>query len=119
MGTTNEIKETNIGHALIGKECEGCNKTFTNKDILENNNWEIQFDTSNNVKLEDNIVKGYGWNLTIWIRNTYHSSCEDREEDEEEPKEERRGLYGIKEVMESLQESQRRSIELNKKHHVK
>jgi len=60
MGTTDEIKETNIGQALIGKTCEQCNKTFTNKDICDYNNWEVQFDTSNDVKLEDNEIKGYG-----------------------------------------------------------
>jgi hypothetical protein len=49
---------------------------------LDYKNWEVQFDTSNDVKLEDNKVKGYGYNLTIWIHNAYHTSCEDREEDE-------------------------------------
>lgn len=35
MGTTSEIKETNIGQGLINKTCERCNKKFTDKDILE------------------------------------------------------------------------------------
>ena len=130
MGTTDKIKSTNIGHALIGKECEGCNKTFTNKDILENNNWEIQFDTSNDVKLEENKVKGYGYNLTIWIRNAYHERCDDRKEDEvsEEKKEKTeweklgdRLKNAPTEIMESLAKSQRRAVEFmkSKKGHAK
>lgn len=116
MGTTTEIKETNIGHALIGKTCQECNRTFTNKDILNYGNWAVEFDTSNDVKLEDNKVKNYGWNLTIWIRHAYHSSC-DRigEEDKKEEVKEKVGLYGINEVMEGLIESQRRAMELSKK----
>lgn len=79
MGTTNEIKSTNIGQALIGKTCQGCEKKFAEKDIYEDNNWEIQFDTSNDVNLVDNEKGGY--NLTIWIRNVYHSDCYQAEED--------------------------------------
>lgn len=86
MGATNKIEETNIGHQLIGKECSQCNKKFSNKDILNYNNWEVDFDTSNDVQLEDNKIKGYGWNLTIWIRNAYHNSCEDAEEDDKKEK---------------------------------
>lgn len=80
MGTTNKIKETNIGHALIGKNCSQCNKKFTDKDILENKNWMIDFDTSNDVKLEDNQIKGYGYNLTIWLRDVYHEDCDEVKE---------------------------------------
>jgi hypothetical protein len=80
MGTTNEIKETNIGQGLINKTCENCHKKITEKDVCENNNWDIQFDTSNKVKIEDNLVEGY--NLTIWIRNIYHEDCDEAEEKE-------------------------------------
>ena len=119
MGATNQIKETNIGHALIGKKCSQCNREFVDKEILTDNNWGIDFDTSNDVILEDNKIKGYGYNLTIWIRNVYHENCDDTkelkkvEEKKKEPthcatgrygkkvdgsfelKEKKRGLYGI------------------------
>jgi hypothetical protein len=29
--------------------------------------------------LVDNEIKGYGYNLTIWIRNAYHEDCGDAE----------------------------------------
>jgi len=38
MGTTDKIKETSIGQALINKECERCNKKITEKDVYEDNN---------------------------------------------------------------------------------
>jgi hypothetical protein len=87
MGTTNDYKETNIGQGLIGKECDRCHKTITEKDVCENNNWDIQFDTSNDVLIEDNKIKGYGYNLTIWIRNAYHEDCDDAEENNKEVEE--------------------------------
>ena len=83
MGSTTSIKETNIGASLIGKTCDDCSKIITQKDALENNNWQVEFDTSNDVKLEDNKIKGYGYNLTIWIRNAYHEDCDEAEENKE------------------------------------
>ena len=79
MGSTQDIKETNIGQGLINKTCGQCNKKFTEKDVCQDNNWEVEFDTSNDVELTENKVKGYGYNLTIWIRNIYHSYCDDAE----------------------------------------
>jgi len=80
MGTTDKIKETSIWQALINKECERCNKKITEKDVYEDNNWEVQFDTSNEVKIEDNQIKGYGYNITIWLRSVYHEYCDTAEE---------------------------------------
>lgn len=50
MGATNNIKETNISLQLQGKKCSQCDQPFTAKDI-EERNWEVWFDTSNDVKL--------------------------------------------------------------------
>ena len=105
MGTTNEYKSTNIGGGLIGKDCDRCKKKITEYDVRENNNWDIQFDTSNDVKVEENQIKGYGYNLTIWIRDVYHEDCDDAElvkkEQESKEKEEKKdpahfetGRYG-------------------------
>lgn len=127
MGATTEIKETNIGQALINKECDRCNEKITEKDICEDNNWGVDFDTSNGVKIEDNQIKGYGYNITIWLRNVYHEDCDGAEEaikeEKKEPSENKGGLYGINIVMENLMESQRRHVEKmkeleknNKKH---
>jgi hypothetical protein len=38
MGTTNKVKQTNIGQSLIGKECGECGQKFTEKDICVDNN---------------------------------------------------------------------------------
>src|SRR5436305_282406 len=140
MGSTTSIKETNIGASLIGKTCDDCSKIITQKDALENNNWQVEFDTSNDVKLEDNKIKGYGYNLTIWIRNAYHENCHDAEEylkEEKEKKaqekqktpyyatgsyskssdgsfqlkEKKSGLYGIDLVMDRVLEAQKNHVE--------
>lgn len=123
MGTTSEIKETNIGSGLIGKTCSRCDKKFTEKDICEDSNWEVQFDTSNDVKLEENKVKGYGYNLTIWIRNAYHEFCDEAEEVIEEEKQKAELAYNeklkktgfsgeaIDVVMSGLEEAQRKHVE--------
>ena len=116
MGTTNEIKSTNIGQSLIGKTCQGCEKKFTEKDICENNNWEIEFDTSNDVNLVDNEKGGY--NLTIWIRNAYHEYCDEAEASTEKEKKTAWQELGERiknsNPVESLLESQRRHAELKK-----
>jgi len=87
MGTTNEYKSTNIGQGLIGKECDNCHKKITEYDVCENNNWDIQFDTTEPVQLVNNEKKGYGYDLTIWIRNVYHEYCDEAEESNKEVEE--------------------------------
>jgi hypothetical protein len=128
MGATNEIKETNIGQALIGKTCERCDKNFTRKDICEDNNWAVDFDTSNDVELVDNEIKGYGYNLTIWIRNAYHEDCDDAKfagvEDKEKTEWQKLGdkiKNAPNEIMEELANSQKRAVEFmkNQKKHGK
>lgn len=124
MGKTNEIKETNIGQGLINKECSQCNKLFTERDICEDNNWGVDFDTSNDVIIEDNKIKGYGYNLTIWIRLIYHDDCDlaaehnKKDEEKKEPKEKTEWeKLGDKiknaptEIMENLAKSQKRAYE--------
>ncbi|CAI2188041.1 18132_t:CDS:2 [Funneliformis geosporum] len=59
MGTTTEIKKTNIGDALINKECYVCKKKITEKDVCEDSNWGVDFDTSNEWEKEvTNLVGG-------------------------------------------------------------
>ena len=123
MGTTNEYKSTNIGQALINRECEKCNKKITKKDTCESNNWQVEFDTSNDVILEDNEIKGYGWNLTIWIRHAYHEDCDQAEEDNREKEEVKEKTEWQKlgdkikrsHPLEIYNESLRKVVELNKK----
>jgi hypothetical protein len=50
MGATNEIKGTNISLQLEGKECPQCQQKFTEQEI-DNRNYDIWFDTTNDVKL--------------------------------------------------------------------
>ena len=50
MGATNEIKGTNISLQLVDKECPNCSQKFTEQEI-EDRNFDIWFDTSNDVKL--------------------------------------------------------------------
>ena len=84
MGATNLIKETNISLQLEGKECSQCSQKFTEKEI-DDKNYDIWFDTSNDVKLipveeltEDSYYKPFGrtgYELTIWIRSIEHEDC--------------------------------------------
>lgn len=84
MGTTNDIKETNISLQLEGKICPQCSQAFTQTEI-DNNNYDIWFDTTNDVKLipmeeieETSLYFPFGktgYQLTIWIRHIDHASC--------------------------------------------
>lgn len=95
MGTTNEIKGTNIGLQLKGKKCPQCSKTFTQQEI-DDRNFDIWFDTTNDVSLipmeelakkrAENIPLEYysrlyfpfkesGYQFTIWIRSIEHEKC--------------------------------------------
>ena len=84
MGATNEIKGTNISLQLEGKECPQCSQPFTEQD-LEDRNYDIWFDTSNDVDLKPmSEVKNSnlyfpsgrtGYELTIWIRSIEHEYC--------------------------------------------
>jgi hypothetical protein len=84
MGATNQIKGANISLRLEGKICPQCQKPFTQTD-LDDNNYDIWFDTTNDVKLtpmeelkEDAYYKPFGrtgYELTIWIRSIEHEIC--------------------------------------------
>lgn len=99
MGTTNEIKGTNISLQLEGKKCPRCSKKFTEKD-LDNGNYEVWFDTTNDVKLiemekiEEKLDRTQlakfndeywdllyypfgrsGYQFSIWIRSIEHEEC--------------------------------------------
>lgn len=50
MGATNEIKGTNITQQLEDKQCPQCSQPFTQQD-LEERNFDVWFDTTNDVKL--------------------------------------------------------------------
>ena len=103
MGATNQIKETNISLQLEGKECPRCNKKLTKKD-LDDRNWDIWFDTTNDVKLVEikeiekkmdrvkleNFNDQYwdllyypfgrsGYQFSIWIRSIEHEDCPETE----------------------------------------
>lgn len=84
MGATNQIKETNISLQLEDKICPQCQQPFTQLEI-KNQNYDIWFDTSNDVRLipmedlkDDNYYKPFGrtgYELTIWIRIIEHEYC--------------------------------------------
>ena len=84
MGATNKIKGTNISLQLEGKICPQCSQPFTEQD-LDNQNYDIWFDTSNDVRLtlmedlkNDNYYKPFGrtgYELTIWIRSIENEIC--------------------------------------------
>ena len=84
MGATNQIKGTNISLQLEGKICPQCQQPFTQTD-LDDNNYDIWFDTTNDVKLtpmeklkKDAYYKPFGrtgYELTIWIRSIEHEYC--------------------------------------------
>jgi hypothetical protein len=50
MGTTNNIKETNITTELRELDCSNCSQPFTEADIQEQN-FDLWFDTTNDVNL--------------------------------------------------------------------
>jgi len=99
MGATNQIKGTNISLQLEGKICPQCEQPFTRTD-LEDNNYDIWFDTTNDVKLiemkeiESKFDKSRleqfndqywdllyypfgksGYQFSIWIRSIEHEYC--------------------------------------------
>ena len=84
MGATNQIKETNVSLQLEGKKCPQCSQKFTEQEI-DNKNYDIWFDTSNDVKLipMSKVKTNYlytpfgktGYELTIWIRSIEHEDC--------------------------------------------
>jgi len=84
MGATNEIKGTNITLKLADLNCSQCLQKFTEQEIT-NENFELWFDTSNDVKLialkdlkDDAYYKPFGrkgYQLTIWIRSVEHQDC--------------------------------------------
>ncbi len=84
MGATNQIKGTNITLQLEGLTCPQCQQKFTQQDLQEDN-FDIWFDTTNDVKLtpmeeltNDAYYKPFGrtgYELTIWIRSIEHEAC--------------------------------------------
>lgn len=77
MGATNNLKETNITLKLVGLPCSNCSQNFTEQEI-EEENFELYFDTTNEVRLEDCYTQGgkrKGWILSIWIRTIEHLEC--------------------------------------------
>jgi len=73
MGTSNNIKDSNITSKLMDLTCEKCSQQFTKEDI-EEENFDFYFDTSNDVKLEK-LSKGYSF--SIWVRSIEHKDCPD------------------------------------------
>lgn len=96
MGATNEIKGTNISLQLTDKKCSNCQQPFT-KQELDDQNFDIWFDTTNDVDLKpmSEVEKSNlyfpsgrtGYQLTIWIRSIEHENCPDPEEEKEAPDE--------------------------------
>jgi len=88
MGATNEIKGTNISLQLEDKQCPQCQQVFTKQEI-DDRNFDIWFDTSNDVELKpisevkDNNLyfpsQRTGYYLSIWIRSIEHEYCPDTE----------------------------------------
>ena len=84
MGATNQIKETNLSLQLDDKQCPQCQQPFTQAEI-DNQNYEVWFDTTNDVKLtpmaelKDDAYYypngRTGYELTIWIRSIEHEIC--------------------------------------------
>ena len=84
MGATNGIKGTNLSLQLEGKECPQCQQIFNQQEI-DKENYDIWFDTTNDVKLtpmeelkDDAYYKPFGrtgYELTIWIRSIEHEDC--------------------------------------------
>jgi hypothetical protein len=64
MGTTNNIKETNISLKLEGLECSQCNQKFTQQEI-DAKNYDLKFDITNDVNLEAHKYPSYGYQLII------------------------------------------------------
>ena len=107
MGATNEIKETNISLQLTDKKCSQCQQKFTKEEITDRN-YDIWFDTTNDVKLVEmeKLSKKFerehglrdfnenffnliyypfgktGYQFSIWIRSIEHENCPDRKEKE-------------------------------------
>ena len=102
MGATNGIKGTNISLQLEGKICPQCQQPFTQAD-LDNQNYDIWFDTTNDVKLIemekirektssleiDKFNDQYwdllyypsgrtGYQFSIWIRSIEHEYCPEK-----------------------------------------
>ena len=88
MGATNKIQDTNI--RITELTCPQCQQPFTEQDQADHN-WEVWFDTTNDVKLtpmaelkNDSYYKPFGrtgYELTIWIRSIEHEICpDDRQE---------------------------------------
>ena len=71
MGATNDIKETNITLKLVDLACSECEEKFTEQEIADEN-FNLWFDTSNDVNLET-LTKGYYF--SIWIRSIEHKDC--------------------------------------------
>ncbi len=86
MGATNNIKESNITLKLVDLDCNNCSQQFTKQEIADEN-YDLWFDTSNDVKLivmRDLKEPDYyfptgrkGYQLTIWIRSIEHKDCPD------------------------------------------
>lgn len=80
MGTTNNIRETNITLKLVGLVCDNCGQKFTEQEIRDRN-YETWFDTTSDVQLEDRLSNGYY--LSIRIRSIEHQDCPEIIEDHE------------------------------------
>jgi len=99
MGTTNDIKGSNITLKLVGLDCAQCLQKFTEQEISDRN-FDLWFDTTNDVKLiameevENKMDRldllkfneNYwdllyypfgrtGYQFSIWIRSIEHEFC--------------------------------------------
>lgn len=80
MGATDNIKETNITAKIEGKFCDRnkCRSLITSQDI-EEDNFAIFFDTSNDVELRP--LLGGWYQLGIAIRSLEHKYCPNKEDE--------------------------------------
>ena len=126
MGASNDIRDTNISQALIGKICRECEKPFSEKDICEEANWEIDWDCTDpciiSEKIDSENKPTEKYYATITVRGFYHKFCDEHTEDEPTEKKSeiktnsilgngRVGLYGIDIVMDNLRQAQLKHIE--------
>lgn len=69
MGASPKIQDTNLN--ILKFQCSQCQQPFANKD-KENDNWDLWWDTSNEVKIDEIWPNNKGFTLSIWVRDITH-----------------------------------------------
>ena len=69
MGTSNKIQDTNL--EITRFKCSQCQQPFTNQD-KKNDNWDLWWDISNEVKIDEIWPNDNGFSLSIWVRDITH-----------------------------------------------